>query len=483
MTDFIGRTRELQILQRHLDHVGSSGGGSRRVGEPGRCILVRGRRRVGKSRLIEEFTHRSQVPTVFFTASQRGRGELELFAEEVRKSSLPGRHLFDGVTPAHWDAALTLLATAVDAAPATDGPCVVVIDEFPYLVAHDPSIEATFQKCWDRLLSRRHVLLILVGSDLAMMDALTTPGRPFHQRGTEMVVSALSPAESGEMVGARSAAACFDAHLITGGMPLICREWPPGASMWTYLDEALHDPTSALIVNAERVLAAEFPSEVLARDVLSQIGHGERTFSSIARAAGGLTSMSVQRALETLTSTGVVAKDLPLSTRKSVEARYRVHDPYLRLWLHFIGPGLADIERGRGDRVVERVRRDWATWRGRVIEPVVRDALSRLSPVTGLPPAPVVGGYWTRSHTPEVDVVGADRGPIASQLAYVGSIKWRDRSPLDRSDAERLRRDAELIPGGGPHITTLGVSLSGVTGNVDVALGPGDLLEAWVAPG
>jgi uncharacterized protein len=110
---------------------------------------------------------------------------------------------------------------------------------------------------------------------------------------------------------------------------------------------------------------------------------------------------------------------------------------------------------------------------------VVREALSRLSPIDGLPAAPVVGGYWTRSHTPEVDVVGADRSPIANRLAYVGSIKWRDRSPLDHSDADRLRQDASLIPGAGPDITTLGVSLSGVTGNVDVALGPDDLLEAW----
>jgi AAA+ ATPase superfamily predicted ATPase len=465
MAGFIGRNRELQILERHLD----------RTGQSGRCLLMRGRRRVGKSRLIEEFTHRAGVPTVFFTASQRGPGELELFAEEVRASSLPGRHIFDGVIPANWDSALNLL----DAALPTDGPSVVVIDEFPYLVASDPSIEATFQKCWDRLLSRRPVLLVLVGSDLAMMEALTTHGRPFHQRGTEMVVSALSPSECGAMVGARSAAECFDAYLVTGGMPLICRDWQHRTTMWEYLSDALHDPTSALIVSGERVLAAEFPAELLAREVLSQIGNGERTFSTIARAAGGLQATSLTRALETLISTGVVAKELPLSTKKSVEARYRVHDPYLRLWLQFIRPGLADIERGRGDRVVTRIQRDWTTWRGKVIEPVIREALSRLSPVHGLPPAPVVGGFWTRSHTPEVDIVGADRGPIATTLAYVGSIKWRENSPLDQADANTLRRDAREIPGADPDILTIGVSLAGVTGDVDVALGPEELLEAW----
>jgi hypothetical protein len=41
----------------------------------------------------------------------------------------------------------------------------------------------------------------------------------------------------------------------------------------------------------------------------------------------------------------------------------------------------------------------------------------------------VIGGYWTRSNDVEIDIVGADRGPVAKQLLFLGSVKgWRQAS-------------------------------------------------------
>lgn len=89
-------------------------------------------------------------------------------------------------------------------------------------------------------------------------------------------------------------------------------------------------PTSALLVSGERALAAEFPTEAQAHNVLAAIGHGERTFSLIARAAGGLSTTSLSRALDLLVSRRMVAAELPLSTTPSRLTRYRIEDPYLR---------------------------------------------------------------------------------------------------------------------------------------------------------
>lgn len=471
MAAFVGRTRELKSLDRQLARVSSNIGQA----EPGRCILVRGRRRVGKSRLLEHFCETSGHPYVFFSASQQGARELALFAEEVTQSNLPGSDLFNDSNPGSWDAALRTLAAAVD----EHTPTIVVIDEFPYLVDHDPSIEATFQKQWDRLLSNKPVLLVLIGSDLAMMEALSTHGRPFYQRGTDMVVGALSPTETAAIVGSAGAAEAFDAYLITGGLPLICDDWPRGLTMWNYLEAVLDEPTSPLIVSAERALAAEFPSEAQARLVLSQIGAGEVTFTNIARAAGGIQKASANRSLELLVKKRVVVKDVPLSTKPSSETRYRVADPYLRFWLKFIGPHLAEIERGRADRVLDRIRRDWASWRGRAIEPVVREALVRLSPVTGLPAADHVGGYWTRRNVPEIDIIAGDASPIARQLAYAGTIKWLDNKPLTTADVNQLIRDLDDVPGADTSLPIVAVSRNGVTAPGVTALGPDDLIEAW----
>jgi uncharacterized protein len=471
MAGFVGRTNELRSLHRQLARVTAAVG----TDSPGSCLLVRGRRRVGKSRLIEHFCAGTGQPYVFFAASQQGQRELELFAEEVDQSSLPRRDLFAETHPSSWDAALRTLAAAID----DTTPTIVVIDEFPYLVDHDASIEATFQKQWDRLLSKKPVLLIVIGSDLAMMESLNAHDRAFFQRGTEMIIPALSPVETGALVGAASSADAFDAYLVTGGLPLICAEWTAGLSMWEYLDGVLGEPTSPLIVSAERVLAAEFPAEAQAGKVLTQIGSGETTFSNIARAAGGLQAMSVHRSLDLLGSKRVVAKELPLSNRISKEARYRVADTYLRFWLRFIGPHVAEIERGRGDRVLARVERDWQTWRGRAIEPIIREALARLSPVTGLPAADFVGGFWTRTNDPEIDIIGADRGPVAKKIAYAGAIKWLDKEPLGQSDINRLSRDLGAVAGADISTPLVAVSRSGVTASGIVALGPDDIIAAW----
>ncbi|WP_203187121.1 ATP-binding protein [Streptomyces pratensis] len=472
MNGFVGRRTELGLLDDLLTPVRTGG----RSGRPGRAVLIRGRRRVGKSRLVEEFLERSGLPHVFFTAVGGSKAEdLAGFAAELAVSPLPdaGR-VADFATPQTWDAALSLLASVLP----QDTPSVIVLDEMPYLVREDPTFEGALQKAFDRTLSKLPVLLVLIGSDIAMMEQLNTYGRPFYQRGTEMVVPPLNPAEVAAMLDLPPAEA-FDAFLVSGGLPLVLEEWPPGATLLDYLEQALARPTSALLVSGERTLAAEFPTEVQARTVLSAIGHGERTFTLIGRAAGDLNPGSVKRSLELLTSRRMVAADLPLSTRPSRESRYHVADPYLRFWLSFIGPGIPMIERGRGDRVLESIRTSWTSWRGRAVEPVIREALWRLTD-DRLPEATnVIGGYWTRTNDPEIDLVGADRSPIAKKITLVGSIKWLENKPFDDRDLARLVTHRSQLPGTDDSTPLLAVTRSGSSANGILSLTPDDLITAW----
>ncbi|WP_020390757.1 ATP-binding protein [Kribbella catacumbae] len=472
MDGFVGRRAELEILDGLLSVVRDGG----RTGRPGRAVLIRGRRRVGKSRLVEEFLERSQTPHVFFTAVGGSRtNDLSGFATEVATSSLPdASRLRDFAGPQTWDAALGLLATALP----TDQPSVVVLDELPYLIREDATVEGALQKAFDRTLSKLPVLLVLIGSDVAKMEKLNTYGRPFYQRGTEMVVPPLSPADVAAMLDL-SPAEAFDAYLISGGLPLILEEWPHGAGVWGYLEQALRRPTSALLVSGERILSAEFPSEAQAQTVLRAIGHGERTFTLIGRASGALNPGSLTRSLEQLTSRRVVAAELPLSTRPSKETRYRIDDPYLRFWLSFVGPGIPAVERGRGDLVVDTIRRNWTSWRGRAIEPVIREALWRSADDRLPVDTNVIGGYWTRTNDPEIDLVGADRSPVARKITMVGSINWLENKPFDARDLARLVSHRSQLPGTAETTPLVAVTRTGSTAQGILALTPADLLAAW----
>ncbi|MFG1805728.1 DUF234 domain-containing protein [Streptomyces sp. NPDC049040] len=105
----------------------------------------------------------------------------------------------------------------------------------------------------------------------------------------------------------------------------------------------------------------------------------------------------------------MVAADTSLSSRPSRETRSRIDDPHLRFWLAFVGPGMPLIERGRGDRVRESLRASWTSWRGvawrgRAVEPVLREALWRLTDEQLPEGTHTVGGYWTRTNDPEIDL-------------------------------------------------------------------------------
>ncbi|GIG65146.1 hypothetical protein Pen01_14410 [Phytomonospora endophytica] len=429
---------------------------------------------MGKSSLVEEFLRVSGAPSVYFTAAG-GSADAELaeLCDAVAQSGLPERGLFIDEAPGQWNAALRLLA---DILP-DDRPSVVVIDEVPYLMDSVDAFEGQLQRLWDRHLRRKPVLLLLVGSDLSMMEALNEYRRPFHQRGTEMVLGPLGPADLAEMLDL-DAATAFDAALITGGLPLVARDWLPGTSVWEFLGTALDNPTSALLVSAERSLAAEFPPQAMAGEVLRAIGSGERTFTNIARAAGGIAHSTLTRATDLLIGKRIVIGELPLSTRPSKERRYRIVDPYLRFWLTFLEPHMAEIERMRGDLALRRIRVGWTSWRGRAVEPLIRESLARLQPIDGLPASAVVGAYWTRGNDVEIDLVGADRAPIAKQVHFLGSIKWLENSPFDNHDLVALQR--HRVAYGVEPLPLVAVSRSGVTSaGLHAAYGPDELVEAW----
>ena len=128
-----------------------------------------------------------------------------------------------------------------------------------------------------------------------------------------------------------------------------------------------------------------------------------------------------------------------------------------------------------------RAEDGWSSYRGRAVEPLVRQSLERLAPVPGLGRARDFGGYWTRANDVGVDLVGvADRRRVQHIDAF-GSIKWRDGQPFTTADVANLRRAASVVPGVDDTTNLVAVSRSGFVDGLGevVRLGPGDLLSAW----
>jgi hypothetical protein len=482
MADFVGRTSELGVLRKRLDGVRQSG---RAI-----AVAIRGRRQVGKSRLVQEFCDRARVPYAYFTAI-KGASPVESVAALVaalRESDLPSDpQLVPSAGPAGWPDAFRLLASVLP-----DTPSIVVIDELPWLAEQDDKFDGSLQAAWDRLVADKPVLLLLLGSDIHMMERLTAYDRPFYGRADNLVLGPLNPMETGRALGLESAEA-IDAHLITGGLPGILRSWPPATPPLAFLERECCDPAAPVFSVPESSLLAEFPAPDQARRVLESLGGDSRTHANIAAAAGsregilpsGTLSPVLRRLVE---EKRVLALDEPLSTRRGRPALYRVADSNLRLYLA-AGRAAQDLaRRGRPDAAFQVVQRRWLSWRGKAVEPLVRESLELGSAagMTQWPQVEVVGGWWNRQFDPEIDLVGADRWPVAERIHYVGSVKWLG-SPFDRHDLAALVLGAAAVPGYVPGGTGLAVvSLSGLAPRLDsdevqLHWGPAEVIAAWQA--
>ncbi|GAB3112229.1 hypothetical protein GCM10027160_14050 [Streptomyces calidiresistens] len=316
---------------------------------------------------------------------------------------------------------------------------------------------------WDHHLSATPVLLVLVGSGLSVMEALQTCGRPFFGRAGRMVVRPFNPADVRAMTGLPAAEA-VDALLITGGFPELVRSRKPGTDRRRYLREACGDPLSPPVVAGELSLLGEFPGTTRARSVPEAIGAGERTFGAIAAPVGGsegLPSGTPTPILAVPRDKRVVETDRPLSTTTDTKnRRYRIADPHLRFRPAFKPRVLPLIERGRGDVAFDRVERSWTTWRGRAVEPLIRESLLRLLPDEQRPDTSAIGGWWNRRNNP--DPVGADRQSPAGRIHFVGSVKWLENRSFDRRGHDAPVRDLLAVPGTDPDTPLVAVSRPGV---------------------
>ncbi len=228
-------------------------------------------------------------------------------------------------------------------------------------------------------------------------------------------------------------------------------------------------------------MTADVPPQTSARAVIEAIGTGETTFTRIGEGAS-LGASRLSAVLKTLEDQRAIEVRIPFQSDDGSKAkRYLVSDPYLRFWMAFIEPSIGDLERGGSRAVRDRIEAGWDLYRASAVEPIVRASLQRLLPDDRFGDATSVGGWWTRDQRVKVDLVGSDGGGKGARPTFVGAIAWGDRGPFGKSDEQQLRDHRALVPGATPHLPLVAVSRAGFRKgvDVDVAIGPDDLLAAW----
>lgn len=400
-------------------------------------VVLRGRRRVGKSFLLVHAVQRGRG--VFFQADEQDeRSHLDLLAREIAPLLTPRLPLrFES-----WDQALATIGEL-----GREAPLALVLDEFQWLMAAQPSLESIAQRHWDEWQRERiPVTLILSGSALRLMEGLLEPGAPLYGRADyRPLLQPLDYRDASLFASRRlSAESRLRRYAVLGGTPQY-QVWAGKTGLSELIATRILSKGESLYEEPLHLLREEQeirdPGTYFA--VVREIAAGRTRTSEISNATR-ISTPNLAKMLKRLAALGYVEARSPLSP-KGLETRrtsYCLADPFFRFWFRFVFPNRSLLERGRVKEVLKIVERDMDVFMGLVFEDCCRGWAGRFS-ADLLPPSQQLGSWWSRNGQTEIDVVGTSRG----RYDLLASCKWAKAAPT--SALTQLLEQRDFMPRAG----------------------------------
>jgi hypothetical protein len=333
---FIGRKKELNSLELLLKKKSSS------------LVVIRGRRRVGKSRLIKEFVANkkswvfSGLPPVPGMTKQR---QLDAFSVQISQNlNMPK------IQVSEW---LEYFAFLGD--QAKGNKIVIVLDEISWMGSEDPDFLGQLKIAWDLYFSENpNLILILCGSVSSWIEENILKSTGFLGRiSVDMVLGELSIAESGEFWGTQSpkisAYEKFKVLSITGGIPKYLEEIIPTQSAEDNIHRLCFQSDGLLFREFDQIFSDLFSKKAHTySNVVKTLANGSLTLDEVCAQLGLEKGGTISRCLDDLALAGFIQEDCTWNLFTKSESRlkkFRLKDNYLRFYLRYIEPNRERILR------------------------------------------------------------------------------------------------------------------------------------------
>lgn len=415
---FVGRSKELKKLQKLYEN------------DSFEFAVFYGRRRIGKTTLINEFIKDKKA--VYYMSVEGTRKEN---LAGLSRAILSDRH---GAAPQFPD--FESLLGYIDQLAVTGERMIIAIDEFPYLAASYPAISSMLQSHIDLHWKNSRLFLILCGSSMSFMEEQVLGYRsPLYGRRTAQfklhpftfyearkMLTGFSPEEQAVLYG------------VTGGIPEYLSRISQTRTMDENILELFFDESGRLFEEPVNLLKQELREPASYHSIISAIAGGASRINEIATKTGMETS-GCSNQIASLTALGIIRRETPItegaSSRKTI---YRLEDSMFLFWYRFVRPNMSGIIQNAGETIYEHmVKPNMSDYMGRVFEDMCRQYLYHPQVYATLPFLPGnIGRWWgtdpVKKRQEEIDLMA-----IQDNQALLGECKWRN-APVNREILEQL---------------------------------------------
>jgi len=388
--DFIDREAELELLEEAWRKGGFA------------LVVVYGRRRVGKTRLLLEFAKGKRL--LYYAAIEAPLEELREDFARAAKAQLGVPASGDPIDLLEWLAS-------------TGQRVLVVLDEFQYMVEADPSLPSRLQRSIDTTLSGSGVFLAVCGSAVSFFERELLAYRSplFGRSSLSLKLAPLGFPQVRRYLGGYPIEEAVLAYGVFGGTPAYLKMLDPSRSVLENL-RSLLKPGSRFYEEAPNLLRQELREPRTYMGILAALASGERRPSQLASAAG-VDARALPKYLAVLEELDIVARVAKVGGRGS---KLDFRDNYFRFWFAFAYRLRHLIEAGFAEEAVRHVEEGLPRYMGPVYEALVRELLPHLYRAGLVPVRPVeVGSWW--SGKAEIDVVAREPGRATAFI----EVKWR----------------------------------------------------------
>ncbi|SCA63448.1 Uncharacterized protein SCG7086_AR_00190 [Chlamydiales bacterium SCGC AG-110-P3] len=430
--EFVGRKKELEELKGLLKKRSAS------------LAVIKGRRRIGKSRLAEEFAKSfpksillTGVPPEKGITAQQQRIE---FARQMRRQGISMLSADD------WGDLFEDLAIHCK-----NGQLLIILDEITWMGSEDPTFLPKLKTLWDTQFKKNsRLVLLLSGSNSVWIDKNILSSTGFLGRlSYQLKLEEMPLHRCNEFWGSeRDQIAPYEKFKIlsvTGGIPRYLEELRADWSAEQNLFSMAYRPTGILFNEFDQVFSDLFKNRApLYREILTHISSGSITMKDLVIALRKSKGGDFSTNLKELEESGFIKREVEWNITGATERRqgyYRISDNYIRFYLKFIRPYHARISEGK----MATLPTGWKSLMGLQFENlVIKNSLS-LYHLLGLKPEEVTwsGPYTQRAGSRQqgcqVDYLIQSK----HQVLYLCEIKFSEREISSRvinEVAEKAKR-------------------------------------------